>query len=89
MTTNSSKHETIILGVMYAVLIVAALVLAGNVVWWSFANTETILGGAFVSLLLLIPAAALYSLVATPVAGLLGAIGAALVAAIDFIRRPA
>lgn len=89
MTTNTTKHEAIIQGVMYAVLVVAALVVAGNVVWWSFANTETILGGAFVSLLLLIPAAALYSLVATPVAALLGVIGAALVAAIDFIRRPA
>ena len=88
-TTNTSKHEAIIKGVMYAVLLAAALYVAGNVAWWSFANTETMLGGAFVSLVLLIPAAALYSLVATPVAALLGVIAAALVAAIDFIRRPA
>ena len=74
-TTNTSKHEAIIKGVMYAVLLAAGLFVAGNVVWWSFANTETIVGGLLVSALLLVPTAALYSLIATPVAALLGMLG--------------
>ena len=87
MTDNHA--EAIIQTVLGLLVAGAGLFVAGNVVWWSFANTETMLGGAFVSLVLLIPAAALYSLVATPVAAFLGVIAAALVAAIDFIRRPA
>lgn len=80
MTTNTKTIESILMGALYALVAGAGLLVAGSVVWWSFANTETWLGGAFVSALLLIPAAALYSVIATPVAALLGVLAAAIAA---------
>ena len=73
MTDNHA--EAIIQTVLGLLVAGAGLFVAGNVVWWSFANTETIVGGLLVSALLLAPTAALYSLIATPVAALLGMLG--------------
>ena len=73
MTDNHA--EAIIQTVLGLLVAGAGLFVAGNVVWWSSANTETIVGGLLVSALLLVPTAALYSLIATPVAALLGMLG--------------
>ena len=80
--TNHHVENTIqtVLEILVAAV---GLLVAGRVVWWSVANTETMMGGLLVSTLLLIPAAALYSVVATPVAALLGVIGGVVALAIN------
>ena len=80
--TNHHVENTIqtVLEILVAAV---GLLVAGSVVWWSFANTETMMGGLLVSTLLLIPTAALYSVVATPVAALLGVIGGVVALAIN------
>ena len=80
--TNHHVENTIqtVLEILVAAV---GLLVAGSVVWWSFASTETMMGGLLVSTLLLIPTAALYSVVATPVAALLGVIGGVVALAIN------
>lgn len=81
MTDN--HVEATIQAVLGALVVAIGLFVAGSVVWWSFANTETMMGGLLVSALLLVPTAALYSVIATPVAALLGVLGGVLALTIN------
>ena len=81
--------EAVAQGTLSAFLVCVALAVIGSIAWWSFTNTQTLLGGLFTSVMLCVLAAPLYGLVMTPLAGLLGVLAGGVVALVEHFRPQA